>query len=89
MCIRRLAATVWTVASSTFHKGVSIVASRTLAIKTAREVLAESVDSTSGFLADGALVHIPADSVSFPLESSLADTLALGAQFPSGARLGR
>jgi hypothetical protein len=85
--IRRLAATVWSIKRLALHKGVSVVASGTLTVKTAREVLTEGIETAGRLLAQCALVHVPAQAGALPLEASLADTLALGAELAPWARL--
>ena len=62
--VRRLTATVSSIAGEAGEERVSIVSSRTLAVKTSRQVLAEGVTATDGVLGrgEGTLVNISAET---------------------------
>ena len=75
--VRWLATAVWSVAGGTLHKRIPIETGGSFTVKTARKVLTESICSTGRLFTEGALIHVSADTVALPLETSLAHTLAL------------
>jgi hypothetical protein len=84
--VGRLAPTVWTIAGAALDERISIVASWTLTVKAAGQILAECIDSTSWLSSrtQGAFIDISTEAGRFTLEASLTDAFSLRTQFSCG-----